>query len=122
MEAVAPTRASALRSCSGRRRTDRSQEWGGRAAVKAPPQGQSWQVRVGEPRLWRWAVKPLGLATPWPRESTLGDTVLESTPGKPSVTVTPQGTGNTPSREQADRQSNPHRTVQRTLNNPTAQA
>lgn len=49
MEAVAPTRASALRSCSGRRRTDRSQEWGGRAAEKAPPQGQSWQVRVGEP-------------------------------------------------------------------------
>lgn len=29
MEAVAPTRAGALRGCSGRRRTDRSQDWGG---------------------------------------------------------------------------------------------
>lgn len=28
MEAVAPTRAGALRGCSGRRRTDRSQDWG----------------------------------------------------------------------------------------------
>lgn len=29
MEAVAPTRASALRGCSGHSRTDRSQEWRG---------------------------------------------------------------------------------------------
>lgn len=37
MEAVAPTWASALKGCSGRRRTDRSQDC--RAAEKDPQRG-----------------------------------------------------------------------------------
>lgn len=36
MEAVAPTQAGALRACSGRRRTDRSQNWG--SNCKGPSQ------------------------------------------------------------------------------------
>lgn len=81
MEAAAPTRASALRGCSGRRRTNRSQDLGrgrGGWALKmtltggGKGRGLSWQVQVpgrggqgegkvgdgGETRTW----PPLALA------------------------------------------------------------
>lgn len=51
MEAATPTRAGALRGCSGRRWTDRSQDWGGGVQLKRTlTEGQFWQAQVGEPK------------------------------------------------------------------------
>ena len=58
MEAAASTQASALRGCSGRSRSERSQDsgWGGEALRRTLTWdedggwGQSWQVQVGGAR------------------------------------------------------------------------
>ena len=85
---------------------------------------QSWQVQVpGRGGQGKGEVGDGGKTRPWPPParavSAREHCCWRGCTGRTVVTGTPRDTSNTRSLEQADRQSHPRRTLQRTVNNPT---